>query len=297
MIASSLNLSGLSFERLMTLCRVAESGSIKDAADEDPTRQSQYSRQIKELETALGVVLFKRNGRRWFLTEEGQRLTLIARSFFQSLGAIQDLKRQTIANMRIGAGDGILTWYVIPRLQSLRTSMPDMSWSFKNLRTKDINRLLIEGEIDIGILREDGVHESLDTFPFLDIDYSIFVPRELLPEKSNAGFHYLKDLPMAQLLDDGLFFRSVNSVLNSQGIRIRVVFRAGSLVILAHAMRAMNLAGVIPQAASDMFPTDVFAKIEIEALSSIRRRYVLAINPDTIQFNPLIERVVRNLQS
>ena len=41
---------GVSLERLKTFLEVAQAGSIVEAAHGDLTRQSQYSRQIKELE-------------------------------------------------------------------------------------------------------------------------------------------------------------------------------------------------------------------------------------------------------
>ena len=51
---------GLSLERLRTLQLVSEAGSIAAAARGDTTRQSQYSRQLKELEQFFGTTLTRR---------------------------------------------------------------------------------------------------------------------------------------------------------------------------------------------------------------------------------------------
>ena len=47
---SLLSRRGLSYDRLLNFCRIAEAGGISKAADGDAAKQSLYSRQIRELE-------------------------------------------------------------------------------------------------------------------------------------------------------------------------------------------------------------------------------------------------------
>jgi hypothetical protein len=47
------SLAGLSLDRLRTFLRVAEAGNLSKAAQGDVTKQSQFSRQIKELRHSL----------------------------------------------------------------------------------------------------------------------------------------------------------------------------------------------------------------------------------------------------
>ncbi len=54
---------GLSLDRLRVLCEVADAGGIARAARNDPTRQSQFSRQLKELEDFFEVELTRRQAR------------------------------------------------------------------------------------------------------------------------------------------------------------------------------------------------------------------------------------------
>jgi len=53
--------NGLSLDRLRALLEVGASGSIVKATHGDPVRQSQYSRQIKELEDFFRVKLVERH--------------------------------------------------------------------------------------------------------------------------------------------------------------------------------------------------------------------------------------------
>src|SRR5256885_13963856 len=86
---------GLSIERLVAFCAVVEHGSVTIAADRDPTRQSQFSRQIKELEDCLGIRLFDRVNRRLIPTEAGRAPALTTRGYVDGL---RELWRPTLAD-------------------------------------------------------------------------------------------------------------------------------------------------------------------------------------------------------
>lgn len=291
------SLSGFSIERLITFCRVAEHGSIKDAADADPTRQSQYSRQIKDLENSLGLTLFDRSGKKWVVTDQGRRLVVIARGFFQSVASLQAEGIAARQRIRIGSGDGILVWYVAPRLERVRQLSPRISFECRILRTNEIIRQLKEGEIDIGIVREETVDDGLISLPFLSVDYSFFVPRSLLPGKSAAGFELLRELPMAKLSGHGSFQRQVDILLNQLGIAPRIWFEAGSFMLLVHAMSRMSLAAVLPAASKDEFSEELFATIQIDSLVRLRRELVIATNPELVASNPNVESIARLIQN
>lgn len=51
---------GLSLDRLASLVALADARGVSAAARGDPARQSQFSRQLKELEAFFGVALIER---------------------------------------------------------------------------------------------------------------------------------------------------------------------------------------------------------------------------------------------
>lgn len=55
MATDLLSQGGLSLERLRSFCLVAEAGGVTKAAKGDAARQSQFSRQVKELEECFGA--------------------------------------------------------------------------------------------------------------------------------------------------------------------------------------------------------------------------------------------------
>jgi len=65
--------SNITLERMHTFVRVAERGSLSAVAREFGIGQSTVTRQIRELEEAVGVPLLSRTTRRVTLTDEGRR--------------------------------------------------------------------------------------------------------------------------------------------------------------------------------------------------------------------------------
>src|SRR6185436_12204598 len=108
--------SGLSLDRVRALLEVGASGSIVKAADGDPVKQSQYSRQIKELEDFFRTKLIERyeNGMR--LTANGKELAHISRFFLLGLSNFQ---RGCLAEeqvFRIGASATFTQTFLAPVL-------------------------------------------------------------------------------------------------------------------------------------------------------------------------------------
>src|SRR5205814_8625566 len=108
--------SGLSLERLKTFREIVAAGGITAAAGDDSNRQSQYSRQLKELEKYFGVELLKRGRGSAELTDAGQRLYEIVG---QMLSAVDEFRLTCSGQpieLTIGAGESLIQWLLLPRL-------------------------------------------------------------------------------------------------------------------------------------------------------------------------------------
>src|SRR5436190_19413828 len=76
---------GLSLDRLRAFLKVAATGSIVKAANGDAVKQSQYSRQIREVEDFFRAKLIERHGKGIRLTAKGRELARISRFFLRGL--------------------------------------------------------------------------------------------------------------------------------------------------------------------------------------------------------------------
>src|SRR5690349_6454222 len=95
--------SGFSLDRLRALLEVGAAGSIAKAAGGEPVRQSQYSRQIKELEDFFRARLIERHGKGTRLTANGRELARISRFFMLGLSNFQRGCLAEEQTFRIGA--------------------------------------------------------------------------------------------------------------------------------------------------------------------------------------------------
>ena len=73
--------NGVSLERLQTLAEVVQAGSYSMAAKDDPTRATLISRQMGELEEALGIALFDKSKKPYQPTSAALRLAASSERF------------------------------------------------------------------------------------------------------------------------------------------------------------------------------------------------------------------------
>ena len=190
--------NGLSLDRLRALLEVRDAGSIAEAAPGDPIRQSQYSRQLRELSEFFGVKLGRRPGKASpKLSDEGMRLAELAREHLRSLQDFRSECRADSSDYAVAAGDSLLQWLVLPRLGALIHGKRPLRFVTANLRTHDIVRQLNDGRTDLGILRRNAVGSGLKMAALGILEYCAVVPASLVRSgKQPILREILSDLPM-----------------------------------------------------------------------------------------------------
>ena len=116
---------GISLDRLATFCRVATAGSVTMAAGGNPTRQSQFSRQIKELEAFFQTKLIERKGGGVALTAVGERLHEMAEAQILSLKRFREEQAVEPDKLCVLAPDFLINWLILPQLAKLRQIFPE----------------------------------------------------------------------------------------------------------------------------------------------------------------------------
>lgn len=282
---------GLSLDRLRTLQEVAEAGSIAAAARGDATRQSQYSRQLKELEQFFGITLTRRQGRVLTLTPAGQELLQVVNASFRALEDFKCRASETMYRYMLGCGESIHAWMVAPVLGRVVKEGKPWQFSFANLRNADVSRQLLDMELDFGILRTSAISSDLlERVPLARVKYALYVPADL----QKAGLDFDKAvtrLPVATL-GSGSFYTQLQTNLRAAGVSLGNMNATQSFPFALRLLKTGGYAAILPDIAEVELPDDVL-KLESPALESLSRMLSLAWNPRLLRVRPAAEAVIR----
>lgn len=117
-----------SLNALRAFNEVARTLSVTGAAEALHVTHGAVSRQLRQLEEQLGVVLLRREGRGMALTPEGEQLCASTSQAFELLSqGCTQLKRQVEdAPILLGCSGSFLARWFIPRLDKLNKQCPDL---------------------------------------------------------------------------------------------------------------------------------------------------------------------------
>jgi DNA-binding transcriptional LysR family regulator len=244
---------GLSLDRLNVLLQVGEAGSIAKAAGEDPVRQSQYSRQLKELAEFFGVELTRREGKSLALTQAGRRLAGIVRENLAALSDFDAHCQGQPVEIVIGAGDSIIQWLLLPRMHEVQCEFTTVTVNLRNLRTAEIVKGIHDMSLDFGIVRGDAVADAGRRRKLGRLEYALFVPETLaLQHRTNEPAKMLASLPLVSLNLSGELARQFTAVTEKARIVPVVRLQCDSLPQAFQAVQTGHYAAVLPTLAKPL---------------------------------------------
>ena len=235
--------SGLSLERLKAFREIVAAGGITAAAGEDSNRQSQFSRQLKELERYFGVELLKRGRGPVELTDAGQRLYEIIGHTLRSLEEFRGTCAGQPVELVVGAGESLIQWLLMPRLPGLAEAHPRLAVTFQNLKTDEILRRVLDGGVDFGVVSRCEPNRALGSAPLGKLEFWLFAPASLLPAnpRLKVKSDILGHLPLAMLEGSAGIRQAVEQEAQRIGIKLNVRLRFSSYAKLTGSTSTVNL--------------------------------------------------------
>ncbi len=288
--------SGLSLQRLRTLCIVAESGSMSAAAKGDASKLAQYSKQITELQEFFGVQLKEENVKPVQLTECGIKLAHACRSLLQELDDLKVQGADDHITIRIGAGESLLQWVLPPFVDGLAKAFPKISVHLLNLRTKDINAKLLCGDIDLGVLSDAAADAALKTKKIKNVDGSslLFVPKQLSKSLGKSPtFKDLTDLPLATLEGGGSFQHLIQAEAEKAGIQLNLRVKASSMPQIAAYINSGLYGGFLPKFAAQYLKDAV--EVPLKSFSGRGPHLVFAASPKHLDNRTVVRNIFHQI--
>lgn len=209
--------------RLKVFFTVANRLSFTKAATELFITQPAISKHIQELEEQYKIKLFERNGSKISLTIAGEVLLKHAKNIFEVYREI-DFDMSALINqqkglLRLGASTTISQYIIPPLLARFHQKMQDIKVNLLNGNTEQIEKALLNKEIEIGIVEGQSKNQS--------IKYTEFLKDELVLVCNNNN--RLKNKVQVTLED----LNDLRFVTREHG--------SGTLEVIEHALKSFGI--------------------------------------------------------
>lgn len=187
--------------RLRVFYSVATFSSFTKAAGEMFITQPAVTKNIKELESELGIRLFNRLANKVTLTEAGrlllhyaEHLLILDKNFIFDLGV---LKQTFAGDLKLGASTTIGQYVLPPVLAKFKNEQPSLELSLLTDNTLRIETALIEKLLDLGIVEGNSKNSQLKYIPFIkDEIVAIAHSSQQLSQRDEITLDELKEIPL-----------------------------------------------------------------------------------------------------
>lgn len=233
----------LALHHLDILIDVVELGTFSAAAEKAQLSQPAVSQQIRQLERYFGARLLERCGRKVRPTDVGRLVVQSAYRIRDELDAVQDavqpFRTGSAGRVRIGTGATACIYLLPPILGDLSRRIPELECTVHTGNSPDIQRLLEENALDLGLVTLPAAGRSLETTPLFTEDLMAISPEAEAPEGSVTA-EMLSARPLVLYEDAGHTRQLIDRWFQESGLTAKPVMELGSV----EAIKEMVAAGL-----------------------------------------------------
>ncbi|WP_342360981.1 LysR family transcriptional regulator [Terrarubrum flagellatum] len=256
---------------------VARSGQLLAAARRLGLDQATVTRRINALERDLGAKLFERSPSGSAMTAAGERFLESAErvesEMLRAQSALTDSSVSIAGTVRIGAPDGIGTWYLLPRLGALLASHPDL-----RIQLVPLPRAfsLAKREADLAITIDPPEEGRQRLVKMTDYALGLYASRDYV--RRHPPIEAVTDVARHRVVTyvRDLLFSPALDYLDELGIPDGPRFECASVIGQLEAVRAGVGVGVLHIYAADNDPD--FVRLLPD--KAVRRAYWLTTHAD-----------------
>lgn len=281
---------GLSLERLHSFCLVASAGGFNKAAGENIYKQSQYSKQIADLEKFFGCRLFVREGRKIRLTDAGQHLLDLSKSFFSQAELFVDAAFGTKIDLAISTGCSVID-FLIPRLLTKEVFAHTRVVTLKERASEDAIRDVLSYDSTLAIATNSAtINKDIRSFKILSSKTI------MIYMKSGDRFYIGNDLkrlaenPTAMLTGAGRYKKGTEKIFNKS--RLNTLIEAPSFSSLKAYVFSGTAVAYVPEYCITDADRQTLGIHTFPRLTSIRRDLYLICRKNIWESNKSLQEIV-----
>jgi len=268
---------------------VVQAGGFNKAAGDNEYKQSQYSRQIADLEKFFGCRLFYREGRTSRLTPEGAKLLEISKLFFSELELFKTAVSGQKIDLVISAGHSVINFFLTAdinkKLQQLSKTV-----SFKATTTEESVQDVLSYESHFAIVGKKTPNKNLKTIKLLSSP-AIMVYSKEHRDKFYTGENLSKlaGNPTAMLAGSGEYKKGILKVF--KGNTLNIISEAPYFsAIKTYALQGQAVA-YIPEYCLTEEDRSYLETYPFKDLSMVTRDLFLVYRKNVVSQSDLLEKI------
>ena len=190
----------INFNQLRVFYKAAKNLNFTAAANELFITQPAVTFQVKSFEEYCELKLFKKRGRRVYLTDEGKSLFEYAARIFQyekeienAIDEMRELKRGVL---RLGTTKTYARYFMPLMITSFHKNFPNIKIQLNEGSSADMIYSLVDFKIDVAIIAKAIDHAGVNFFPFSREEMALIAaPDYPLAGKKEVSFKELAKEP------------------------------------------------------------------------------------------------------
>ncbi|QUJ66243.1 LysR family transcriptional regulator [Photobacterium sp. GJ3] len=232
----------MDIRQLTYFIAIAECGSFTRAAEKLHIAQPALSIAMKKLEQQLDMPLFDRSDRHIALTHEGEVLIQHARLILQQVEdariAMDELKGLQKGEVRLGVPSMLGSYYFPDILMGFKSRYPRLKLTLVEAGTQSIRSMLLNGELDLGVIRSADLPDSLEAEPLLTSEMvAVVSPNHEFSQYESVTFEQFFSQELV-MFKQGYFHRDyIDNVWQKHHLKPEIAFETNLLPMILSIIR------------------------------------------------------------
>lgn len=277
---------------------VAQLGSITLAAEKLCISQPAVSQAVRQLEQSLDSQLFLRTSKGVRLTREGEFFYGYVKTGLDNIwhgeNMLRRMKDLDTGEVRIGASDMTLQFYLLPYLEKFHELYPGIKVTVSNGPTPETLRFLYDGKIDFGVVSTPFEAKSEVMRTDVKEIRNAFVAGDKFSYLKGKKLNYdiLEELPCIFLEKNTSTRRFMDDYLAGHGVSVEPEFELStSDMIVQFAMRNLGVGCVMSGFAE--VELEKGNLVELEFLDEMPERHFSIITDSKTPVSPAGKRLLQ----
>ncbi|AMC93106.1 LysR family transcriptional regulator [Erysipelothrix larvae] len=294
---------------------VVEAGSFSAASKVLHVTQPALSWNIKQLEEELGLQLLKRYNHGIKMTMSGQLLYEGGKDVVEGFERLERLLRSDNSSYLREVKFGLTTLFAIEYMdvfESFKKKYDQYNLTFTQRGSKEIQNMLIRGEIDIGLTSEPTYYSKLSVnanrLEGYYIDLGVLVGKDNpLFDKTSLTLLDLKDMEFSMLTTDYAISNEIPKRCSDLGFQPKIVYENENWEVIVKHVESYGSISILPSEFEQFLNREdiKWIKLDDPEVSRFNLQLVtsldLSIRDDHVLYwrvyNELLERNKRNPDS